>query len=442
MPTRLPDGPTGRYSLPGEPFHDQPASPLLVGFSGGLDSTVLLHALATDPTTRAAGIRAIHVHHGLQAEAERWVAHCARICNTLDVPLEIARVTVSSNGDGLEAAARDARHAAFSRHLIADQVLATAHHRDDQAETFLLRALRGSGPDGLAAMRRWRPFGEGRLWRPLLDTPRAALLAYARARELEWIEDPSNTDGVFDRNFLRQQVLPVLQSRWPQASTAFARAATLSGEAAGLLAGQDQTDLEGVAGDTPDRLSCRALQALPRARRARVLRLWIRSRGLPALPAHGVASVEFDLLHARADASACFRWRSATIHAWRGELHAMTAPSAWPTDWEQAWDGRAPLDLPDGAQLALLGAPALPAPCRVTARRGGERIQLPGREHCHTVKHLLQDLAVPPWLRPRLPLLLAADGRTLALADLACEAGLQDWLDRHDAQLHWSPPAD
>lgn len=439
MPTKPPDGPTGP-SLPGAPFHDRPSSALLVGFSGGLDSTVLLHALATDPAVRAAGVRAIHVHHGLQAEAECWAAHCARICDALGVPLEIARVIVSSNGEGLEAAARDARHAAFAATLTAEQVLVTAHHRDDQAETFLLRALRGSGPDGLAAMRRWRPFGPGQLWRPLLETPRAALLAYARAHRLEWIEDPSNTDGAFDRNFLRQQVLPLLQSRWPHASSAFARAATLCGESAGLLSGQDQSDLADVTGESPDRLSCHALQQLPPARRARVLRLWIRTQGLPPLPANGIAAVESALLHARADASACFRWRSAAIHVWRGELHAMTEHPAWPISWEQAWDGREPLALPDGARLALLGAPALPERCRVMARRGGERIQLPGREHRHSVKHLLQDLAVPPWLRQRLPLLVAADGRVLAVADLACEAGLQDWLDRHNAHLRWSPP--
>lgn len=410
----------------------------MVGFSGGLDSTVLLHALATIPWAPSIGLLAIHVHHGLQAEADQWVDHCARICGSLDIPLEVARVSVDSVGTGPEAAARDARHAAFAERLPPGGALATAHHRDDQAETFLLRALRGSGPDGLASMRRWRPFAAGHLWRPLLDVPRSALLDYALAQGLDWVEDPSNVDCGFDRNFLRQQVFPILQSRWPDATAAFARAATLCGEGAGLLAEQDQHDLARVSGDTPDRLSCNALQQLPPARRARVLRRWIQTRHLPPLPAHGVASVESDLLHARADASGCFRWGMAAIHAWRGELHAVADRGPWPNDWQVEWDGSQPLILPDGSVLMLVGATALPTRSRVTARRGGERIRLPGREHSHRVKHLLQDLGVPPWLRPRLPLLVALDGRTLAVADLAYDAGLKDWLDDHDAHLRWS----
>lgn len=440
VPTKPPDGPAGTSSLPGDPFRDSPASPVLVGFSGGLDSTALLHALAATPSIQAAGLRAIHVHHGLQASADDWAAHCVRFCRALGVPLEVVPVTVTASGNGPEAAAREARHAAFAEHLPPGHTLATAHHLDDQAETFLLRALRGSGPDGLAAMRRWRPFAEGHLWRPLLDTPRAALLAHARAHGLEWIEDPTNADCGYDRNFLRQQVLPLLQTRWPSAPTAFARAATLCGEGADLLAGQDRDDLGRVMGDAPDRLSRHALQELAPARRARVLRAWIRTLDLPPLPAHGVASVESDLLHAPLDASACFRWRTAAIHAWRGDLHAVIDHPAWPSEWQVEWDGREPLILPDGATLALVGATALPNPCRVTGRRGGERIRLPGREHRHAVKHLLQDLAVPPWLRQRLPLLFTGDGDTLAIADLAFAASLQDWLDQHGAQLQWSPP--
>ena len=442
MPTKPPDGPTGPSLLPGDPFRDRPAGAVLVGFSGGLDSTVLLHALATTLPAQPGRLRAIHVHHGLQAEADQWANHCARVCKSLGIPLEIDRVSVDPVGTGPEAAARDARHAAFAERLPDGGALATAHHRDDQAETFLLRALRGSGPDGLASMRRWRPFAAGQLWRPLLDLPRSALLEYALAHGLEWIEDPSNIDCGFDRNFLRQQVFPLLQSRWPEATAAFARAATLCGDGAGVLAEQDQADLLRVSSDSPERLSCPALRQLPPARRARVLRRWIQSLGLPPLPAHGVASVESDLLHARPDASGVFRWGSAAIHAWRGELHALADRPPWPADWQVDWDGSKPLTLPDGGMLTLVGATSLPERCRVTARRGGERIRLPGRGHSHRVKHLLQDLGVPPWLRQRLPLLVARDGRTLAVADLARDAGLQDWLDGQHAHLQWSrnPP--
>ena len=195
------------------------ASHVWVAFSGGLDSTVLLHRLAHDAVIRRQGLSAVHVHHGLQAEADAWAAHCATVCHALDVPLRTVRVQVDrERGEGLEAAARHARHAAFAATMGHGDVLAIAHHRDDQAETFLLRALRASGPDGLAAMRPWRAFGPGWLWRPLLETPRDDVHAYARAHALTWIEDPSNARTDLDRNFLRHDVLPLLEGRWPQAT--------------------------------------------------------------------------------------------------------------------------------------------------------------------------------------------------------------------------------
>ena len=187
---------------------------VLVGFSGGLDSTVLLRLLAGDADIRRHGLRAIHVHHGLHADADAWAAHCRRTCDALDVPLSIVHVDVDrASGLGLEGAARATRHRAFEEGLRDDEILALAHHRDDQAETFLLRALRGSGVDGLAAMRPWRAYANGWLWRPLLDVPRDALQAHATAHGLAWIEDASNGDPRFDRNFLRNEVMPLLRQR-------------------------------------------------------------------------------------------------------------------------------------------------------------------------------------------------------------------------------------
>src|SRR5687768_2272994 len=171
---------------------------VVIGLSGGLDSVVLLHALATLPEARTRGLRVLHVHHGLHADADAWSRHCEAICAALSVPLRSVRVEVPlDSGEGLEAAARHARHAAFASELGKGEVLALAHHRDDQAETFLLRALRGSGVDGLGAMRAWRHFGPGWLWRPLLGHSRAQLLAYAEANGLSWVDDPSNSDTRF-----------------------------------------------------------------------------------------------------------------------------------------------------------------------------------------------------------------------------------------------------
>jgi len=416
-------------------LHDAPEAPLCVGYSGGLDSTVLLHLLAA--VGHAHGLRAIHVHHGLHADADRWSAHCERTCQALGIGLTVIRVNVAPTGEGPEAAARAARHAAFESALVPGEVLALAHHRDDQAETFLLRALRASGPDGLAAMRRWRPFGPGRLWRPLLDADRHTLLAWAQAHGLAWIDDPSNTDTAFDRNFLRQCVMPLLRERWPHASEALARSAMLCGHADALLDDGDARAFASVATADPHCLSRTRLLALPEARRARVLRRWIESLRLPALPANGVERIELEILDARDDAEAAFHWHGAVVRAWRDLLHADVARARLPSDWHADWDGRSPLALPDGDALSLDGATGFDGPLRAHGRQGGERLVRPGRPHSHALKQVLQELGVPPWERERLPLLSDASGELLAAGDLVHSARFDAWLRERGARLSW-----
>ena len=411
--------------------------PVMVGFSGGLDSTVLLHLLAHAPERRPGSVRALHVHHGLQALADAWLPHCSQLCAHWNIPLQMVRVEVPlATGNGPEAAAREARHAAFKAHLQEGEWLALAHHLDDQAETFLLRALRGSGVDGLAAMRERRAFGGGQLWRPLLHVPRADLLAYAQAHDLTWIEDPSNGSDAFDRNFLRLQVMPLIAQRWPHAAAALARSAALSSEAATQLALQDATALHQALEN--DALSITALEQLPDALQARVLRRWVQQLGLPPLPANGVQAIQHQLLPATGDRLARFRWRDVAIVRWRHALHAVRPQPAWPANWQQAWDGRAPVVLPDGATFTLQGVEAFERPLILRQRRGGERIQLAGRDHRHSLKHCLQASVIPPWLRPRLPLL--CDGEeVLAAADRIVSGRLQAWLQAHGARLHWQP---
>ncbi|RBA97376.1 tRNA lysidine(34) synthetase TilS, partial [Xanthomonas oryzae] len=272
-----------------------PPGPVLLAYSGGMDSSALLQLLAATPRYRQAGLRALHVHHGLHADADAWAAHCQRSCDALQVPLQIVRVQVErDSGLGLEAAARNARHIAFAHTLAAGEWLTLAHHRDDQAETFLLRALRASGQEGLAAMRPQRPFADGTLWRPLLAHSRADLLAYALAQEVRWIEDPSNADPRHDRNFLRSQVLPLLQQRWPQAADALARSAQLSADASALLLQQDMALLPSVC-TASGALDLHALRAQPIERRARLLRAWVSAAHAPPLPAQGVAALEREI---------------------------------------------------------------------------------------------------------------------------------------------------
>lgn len=410
-----------------------PGGGVLVGFSGGLDSSVLLHRLAADPAARARGLRAIHVHHGLHPGAEAWAAHCQRTCAMLGVPLGLVRVTVDrTQGLGPEGAARAARYRALAAAMGVDGIVALAHHRDDQAETFLLRALRGAGVDGLGAMRAWRRFEHGWLWRPLLGVARAELLAYARAQGLAWVEDPSNADEGADRNFLRLRVLPLLRERWPHADDALARSAALAAQAGGLLACEDAAALEG-ARLQPDTLRVDALLRLPGERRARVLRRWVHDLALPPLPARALARIDALL----ADGPGEVAWSGARARRWRDLLHAGPPPAALPANWECDWDGRQPLSLPTGDVLELAGAAGFDMPLRARARRGGERIALPGRGHSHALKHMLQDAGVPPWLRARLPLLCAPDGQVLAAGDAIVSASLHAWLQARGATLRW-----
>lgn len=428
---------TAWMTAPLPPPPDLP-TPVLVGFSGGLDSTVLLHWLAQSPVRRTSGLRAVHVHHGLQAEADAWAAHCEAICSEMALPLQVIRVHVPrDSGNGLEAAARSARREAFAQVLHEHEHLALAHHRDDQAETFLLRALRGSGVDGLAAMRAHAPFATGSLWRPLLQFPRQDLRAYAQAHGLRWIEDPSNASDAADRNFLRLHVMPLLAQRWPQADASFARSAELAAQSQRLLDVADHEALRRCV-ISPGVIDCSRLLRQPRERRARLLRQWVRSCGQPPLPAAGVTAIERELLPAAHDAGAQFTWQGVRIRRWRNQLHLLSAALALPLDWSVHWEGRSPLALPDGGELVLLGRDRLATPVQVSARRGGERIQLPGRRHSHALKDLLQHSGLPPWQRRQLPLLY--DGETLlAAGDRVIAAPLQHWLDEHGARLQWTP---
>ncbi|MGY0504095.1 tRNA lysidine(34) synthetase TilS [Luteimonas sp. e5] len=415
-------------TFPLPPDTADPGRRYLLGYSGGLDSSVLLHALAALARGR---LRAIHVHHGLQAGADAWAAHCAGECAALGVPLLTERVQVHDEGHGPEAAAREARHAAFARHLRPGEILVLAHHQDDQAETFLLRALRGAGPDGLAAMRPWREYAAGALWRPLLDTPRDALLAHARAHGLRWIEDPSNASADFDRNWLRLELMPRLRQRWPHAAAGLARAAALQAEAVQLL---QQDEREHALPADADHVALEALRAVPRPRRARLLREWLQARGLPPLPAEGVRWLEQELTRPPSDGASRLHWAGTQLLRWRDALYLDPGVAALPHGFHCEWDGRAPLHLPNGLLWRLHGASAFDAPLQVRARRGDERIRLPNRSHHHRLKHALQAAGVPPWWRAAWPLLQDADGTLLAAGRLH-SAALATWLQQRGAWL-------
>ncbi len=414
-------------------------APVLVGYSGGVDSTVLLHWLWRCAQASGTPLRAVHIHHGLQAAADEWVLHCQQQCIALGIELAVHRVQVESDtGLGPEGAARQARRAAFAAELREGETLALAQHQDDQAETFLLRALRGSGIDGLAAMSADSLLDGHRLWRPLLQVPRSTLLDHARQHALRWIEDPSNGDDHADRNFLRLQVLPLLRQRWPHAAAALAGSALHCRQTRDLLDEEDAeliTHLE-VA---PRVLSLQLLRQVSPGRAARVLRAWVVGHGAAPLPATVLQQALDELLPADNDRQARVRWHDHAIQQWRDHAYLLPAQlPVLPNDWQAEWDGRAPLPLPDGGQLRLQGIAAFERPLKVRARVGGERIQLPGRQHSHALKDCLQREHLAPWRRAQLPLIF--DGpQLLAAADVVIGASLQAWLQAHDAQLQWRP---
>ncbi len=431
---------------------------VLVGFSGGLDSSVLLHWLAEQPAIRQHTLRAIHVCHGLHPDAERWVEHCRAVCAALGVELLVARVNVRlDSGLGLEGAAREARYQAFAEHLPSGATLALAHHQDDQAETVLLRFLRASGSDGLAGMPGQRVLGPGLAWRPLLERPRSELLAFAHARGIRWLEDPANLDHGLDRNFLRHRILPALRERWPHAPAALAASAALLAEDATLLRTEAARLLATTHGSDPRSLSVHALLELDVGWQARVLREWFRQLKLPPLPRRTIAAIESQLLHARSDARAQCRLGSVLLERWRDSLHVQVDVGELPAGWQQPWDGREALQLPTGDSLALL-APEGSAQAaveeavtvstnagvavgiegfEVCARAGGERIRLAGRPHTHSLKHCLQQMGVPPWDRRRLPLLKAADGELLAAGDDILSERFARYCSENNVSLRW-----
>lgn len=416
-------------------FDDLPADPLQVGFSGGLDSTVLLHALAQRRRDR---LLAVHVDHGLQADSTRWAAHCREQASRFGVPIAVLQVEVETLGEGREGDARRARYAAFRAACPAGSVLALAQHRDDQAETLLLRLLRGAGTHGLASMRRWHRRRDGLLlWRPLLDLPRSALVAYAQRNGLLWLDDPMNADLALDRNFLRHRLLPLLGERWPEAPAALARSAAQLADEAQLLAGQRAAALARCRSLDPSTLRLDALLAEPAALRLPLVRDWIQALGLPCPPTDIVQRLADGLPATRVDRGyPQRRWNGLLFERHRDLLHVEVERPEW-TGPALRWDATTTLDLPHG-RLACHGAPA-PQAWTVAPRRGGERLQLPRRPHRHELKRLLQDAGIPPWERRGLPLLFSEDGELLAAGDFLLCARLDDWLRQHGAGLRWMP---
>ena len=426
-----------------------PPTRFVVGFSGGLDSTALLHALVDAELGRP--ILALHVDHQLQPDSDQWQQQAQRVAQRLGVDYRSIKAQVNTDsGDGPEAAARNARYAVFRSQLVDGDWLLCAQHLDDQAETLLLNLLRGSGPLGLAGMPLIRRLGAGHLVRPLLDLSRDELESYARASGLTWLSDPSNEDSGFDRNYLRHKVIPVLRERWPEASRRLARSAELSGDAQALLEDLAVSDLEAVAAVNPARIRLDALAELSDRRRRNLLRHACRAIGLPVPPADRLQTLLDTMLSAAADAEPLVTWAGAEARRYRGELFLLAASEAVFDAPAGSTIGRLgigePLSLGPGlGRLSLVATDGHGIPAElaeqgfdVTRRRGGESIRIRAGGRSQRLKKLLQAEGLLPWMRDFVPLVVAAD-QLIAVADLWVNADIAttpgyrvEWAGRPD----------
>ena len=400
---------------------------LVVAFSGGLDSAALLHALAMlkqdgDSITDVPVV-AIHVDHGLHSDSAAWGEHCRSVADGLGVEFRSLAVHVQlESGKGPEASARDARYSALHAELGRGDWLLSAHHREDQAETLLLNLIRGSGPAGVAGIGVARRFGPGWLVRPMLNVDRSDLREFAEREALQWIEDPSNTDRRFDRNFLRHEVLPRLKSRWSDIAARLQRSAGHAGEASQLLVDLAEIDLR-TLGSRSERLPIDAMSKLSAARQRNLIRYALRDLGLSTPTAMQLDRIQNELIPAREDAQPLVTWPGASVRRYRNGLYLLPedlaeAIKSTPVSGAETelGTGLGSLRFEKNAGSGLR-TELLEQGLRIEPRRGGEEIQLQGQSHTRKLKKLLQEEGVVPWMRDRLPLLYAGD-RLVAVGDL------------------------
>ncbi len=414
----------------------------IVALSGGMDSSVLLHALVKAGT--GIPILAVHIDHGLHPDSKQWREHAGSFAAGLGIEFIALSVTVDRDSStGLEAAAREARYAALGSLVGADDWVLSGHHENDQAETLLLNLMRGSGPAGIAGIGARIAFGNGVLARPLLGVAGEDIEAYARRHALAWIDDPSNEDPGFDRNFVRHEVMRLLKSRWPAVANRLRQSAELAGEAGELL--QALADIDIAACGASRRLSCEAMRRLSPARQRNLLRRAVQRAGLPPMPATRLYRALDELLPARRDAQPLIAWSGGEMRRYADTVYLMPPLGGDPADPQaRLRPGGASLELGAGlGRLRLVACrsggldPVIVGPgLRVRFREGGEAIRIAADRPRRKLKKLLQEHHVLPWMRDRLPLMFV-DGELVAVGDLwvsadhvAAEGFKVEWRDQ------------
>lgn len=415
-----------------------PTQRFWIAYSGGLDSHLLLHTLAQLRPQLKPNLRAIHIHHGLQAEADEWANHCQSVCQTLDVPCEVRRVQVETgNRESIEANARTARYEAIAQLVAPNDVVLTGQHADDQAETVLLQLLRGAGVAGLAAMPAVIRLGQAWLVRPLLAYTRDELYDYARKNDLHWIEDSSNADTRFDRNFIRHKIMPVLQQRWPSVSHIFSRVALHQAEADELIQILAKQDLQKCEGEKPEQLFLPVLSSLSAARQHNVLRFWIKKLGLPLPSTAQLQHIFTNLIAAKSDRQPVVRWQGGEVRRYRQFIFAMpNLPSIPDSSYCLKWKFPQSLSLPLGElSFNKVQGRGLVLPIgtllNVRFRQGGEIFRWHG--HQRMVKKLLQTAHIPPWIRHYIPLIYNDNNILISIPNI----GVADGFLAGEGEIGW-----
>lgn len=407
------------------------ATGLVVGLSGGADSASLLAALVAGAQRVPMGVRAVHVDHGLQAAAGAFRDACAALCRRLDVPLTVIRVAIPQvPGASVEAQARDARYAAFAAELAAGECLLTAHHGEDQAETLLLQALRGAGLPGLSGMPVCRPLGRGWHLRPLLHVARAELLALGAGLTADCVVDPMNEDPRFDRSYLRGQVWPLIEARWPGASSALSRTARHAAEAQELLDRYAAADVSRLRDG--EALSVPGLRALSGPQRINAVRFWLGEAGVEPPNSARLSEAMRQLLEAQFDHLPRVVWADYALRRYRHRVFLTPAhpprlqgPLRWPVE-----PGSRVALGPNLGELRFTVQPGgidrngLPDALSVRRRAGGESLKPAAQAKTKSLQHLCQSHGVLPWMRDALPLVFAGDA-LVAVADLWVDARMR-----------------
>lgn len=388
---------------------------IILGYSGGLDSTVLLDLFAKQTTPELiARTQVVHVHHGLSPNADHWSEHCASQCKARNLSFKLLKINVNLSIDqGPEMAARTARYQAFSNFMDADDCLLTAHHEDDQVETFFLQLLRGAGIKGLSGMPVIKKFEKINIIRPLLKYSRSQLEDYARKNKLQWIEDESNFDTAFQRNFLRHQVLPLIHQSWQGFKTSVLRTQGLCQETQVLLEQIAAEDLIKVQVENTTKLPIDKLLMLSQERRNNVLRHWIALNNFRLPSQKKLQEIERTVLHSKADANPLVKWQGAEIRRYRNDLYLLEPLEPFNATVCLAWDAKSVLLLPNNLgnldpgiyEKVQIPLPSVNTKVTVRFRHGGEKLKIQGRTGHHDLKKFLQEQGVPPWRRDRVPLL-------------------------------------